>query len=86
MAGLSPVGQLSAQTLGEYWNTAEEEAKYYRIVEVPIPKGMAMEAGSFEILPDNQLAIGTRRGDIYVVSGAFDENPQTRYQRFASGL
>ena len=86
MAGLSPVRQLSAQTLGEYWNTAEEEAKYYRIVEVPIPKGMAMEAGSFEILPDNQLAIGTRRGDIYLVSGAFDENPQTQYQRFASGL
>ncbi len=86
VARLVTVSQLSAQTLGEYWNTAEEEAKYYRIVEVPIPEGMAMEAGSFEIMPNNQLAIGTRRGDIYLVSGAFDENPQTQYKLFASGL
>jgi hypothetical protein len=86
MAGLAPVTRLPAQTLDEYWNTAEEEAKYYRIVEVPIPQGMALEASSFEILPDNQLAIGTRRGDIFLVSGAFDKNPQTEYKRFASGL
>ncbi|MBC8355667.1 MAG: hypothetical protein H8E66_27120 [Planctomycetes bacterium] len=83
---LATVGRLSAEPLGEYWDTAEEEAKYYKIVEVPIPDGMAMEAGSFEIMPDNRLAIGTRRGDIYLVSGAFDENPNTRYERFASGL
>ena len=83
---LAMAGQLHAQTLGEYWDTAEEESKYYKIVEVPIPKGMAMEAGSFEVMPDNRLAIGTRRGDIFLVSGAFDKNPNPRYQRFASGL
>ena len=83
---LMAVGQLHAQTLGEYWNTAEEESKYYKIVEVPIPEGMVMEAGSFDVLADNRLAIGTRRGDIFLVSGAFDENPQPRYKRFASGL
>ncbi len=77
---------LQAQKLGEYWDTAEQEAKYYRIVEVPIPKGMALEAGSFELLPDNRLAIGTRRGDIYLVSGVFDENPQPQFERYASGL
>jgi len=37
-------------------------------------------------MPDNRLAIGTRRGDIFLVSGAFDEDPQTSYERFASGL
>lgn len=79
-------GRLAAQPLGDYWGTAEEEAKYYRIVEIPIPDGMALEAGSFEVLPDNRLAIGTRRGDIYLVTGAFDENPQTEYHRYASGL
>lgn len=79
-------GNLRAETLGEYWGTAEEEAKYYRIVEVPIPEGMALEAGSFEVLPDNRLAIGTRRGDIYLVSGAFDENPRPAFSRWASGL
>jgi hypothetical protein len=72
--------------LGEYWNTAEEEAKYYRIVELPIPKGAGIEAGSFDVLPDGRLAIGSRRGDIYLVDGAFDENPRLNYRRFASGL
>ena len=83
---LATATPLHAQTLGEYWDTAEQEAEYYKIVEVPIPKKMALEAGSFEVMPDNRLAIGTRRGDIYLVSGAFDKNPQTRFDRYASGL
>ncbi len=75
-----------AQPLGEYWDTAEEESKYYRIVEIPLPEETAIEAGSFEVLPDRQLAIGTRRGDIFLVDGAFDENPNPTYRRYASGL
>jgi hypothetical protein len=77
---------LWAETLGEYWDTGEEESKYYRIVEIPMPEGIAIEAGSFEVMPDNQLAIGTRRGDIFLVDGAFDKNPQPKYKRFAHGL
>ena len=83
---LLAASRLHAQPLGEYWDTAEEEAKYYRISDIPIPEGMALEAGSFEILPGNRLAIGTRRGEIYLVDGAFDEHPNPRYSRFASGL
>ena len=79
-------GNLRAEPLGEYWGTAEEEAKYYRIVEVPFPDAMALEVGSFEVLPDNRLAVGTRRGDIFLVDGAFDENPQPSFKRFAGGL
>lgn len=75
-----------AETLGEYWDTAEEESKYYRIVEIPMPAGAAIEAGCFEVMPDNQLAIGTRRGDIFLVKGAFDKNPRPTYKRFAHGL
>lgn len=75
-----------AEPLGEYWNTAEEEAKYYKIVEVPFPKDMPVEAGSFEVMPDNRLAIGTRRGEILLVEGAFDEHPRPKYHRYASGL
>ncbi len=78
--------QSQAQSLGEYWDTAEEETKYYRIVDVPIPEGVALEAVSFETLPDNRLAIGTRRGEILLVSGAFDDYPQPTYQTWASGL
>lgn len=83
---LSAASSTRAQTLGEYWDTAEEESKYYKIVEIPMPEGTAIEAGSFEVLPDDRLAIGTRRGDIFLVEGAFDDYPQPTYKRFASGL
>ncbi|TWU15877.1 hypothetical protein Poly21_30790 [Allorhodopirellula heiligendammensis] len=75
-----------AETLGEYWGTAEQESKYYRIVEVPLPEDAAIEAGCFEVMPEGQLAIGTRRGDLYIVRGAFADSPQPEVSLFASGL
>lgn len=75
------------EPLGEYWGTGEEESKYYRLVDVPLPKELAIEAGSFEVLPDQQqLAIATRRGDIFLVDGVFDKHPKPRFHRFAAGL
>ena len=75
-----------AQSLGEYWDTAEEESKYYRIVDIPLPEKMQLEAGSFELMPDNRLAIGTRRGNIWLASGMFDKNPLPKFHKYASGL
>lgn len=75
-----------AQTLGEYWNTAEREAEFYRIVDVPVPDGIELEASSFEVMSSKRLAIGTRRGDIYLVDGAFEDHPQPQFRRFAAGL
>lgn len=75
------------EPLGEFWGTGEEEAKYYKLVEVPLPADLAVEAGSFEVMPDqNQLAIATRRGDIFLAEGAFDEYPEPRFRKFAEGL
>ena len=74
------------EPLGEYWGTGEEEAKYYKLVDIPLPKDLAVEAGSFEVMPGEQLAIGTRRGDIFLVDGAFDEHPEPKLKKFASGL
>ncbi|PHR93439.1 MAG: hypothetical protein COA78_32915 [Blastopirellula sp.] len=83
---LVTTSRLSAEPLGEYWGTAEEESKYYKMVDVPLPENMPLEIGSFEVLPNNQLAVGTRRGNIYIVSGAFDKNPQPKFKLYASGL
>lgn len=77
---------LVAQELGQYWDTAERESEYYRLVEIPIPDDLAIEASSMEVMPDSRLAIGTRRGDIFLVSGAFDEHPKTKFHSYASGL
>ena len=75
------------EPLGEYWGTAEEEAKYYKLVDIPLPDDLAIEAGSFEVMPDQKrLAIATRRGDIFLVDGAFDKYPEPKFHKFASGL
>src|SRR3954470_18511791 len=80
---LAPI--LQAEELGGMWGTGAEEAKYYPIVNVPIPPGVPMRPGGFDILPDGRLAVGTRRGDIYFIKGAFDTPPQPTYHLFASG-
>jgi hypothetical protein len=73
------------EDLGAMWGTAQEEAKYYPIVNIPIPPGVPMRPGGLEMLPDGRLAVGTRRGDIYFVKGAFDSPPKPEFQLFASG-
>jgi len=74
------------QELGDMWGTGAAEAEYYRIVDVPVPPELMLEAGSFCALPDGRLAVGTRRGEILLLGGVFDELPNVQVQRFASGL
>ena len=80
-----PLTSTAEEDLGAMWGTAEEESKYYRIVDIPIPPEVPMRPGSFEILPDGRLAVGTRRGDVYFIAGAFENPPSPIYQLFASG-
>ncbi|MDB6172097.1 MAG: putative rane-bound dehydrogenase domain protein [Chthoniobacteraceae bacterium] len=63
-----------------------QESDYYSITTFNTPDGAAMEVGSIELLPDNKLALGTRRGEIWTVSNAQDADPsKVKYQLFASG-
>ncbi|MCK5942034.1 MAG: hypothetical protein KAI24_08710 [Planctomycetes bacterium] len=77
---------LTAQELGDAWGTANAEAKHYRIVELPIPREWQLECGSFVALPDGKLGVGTRRGQILIVDGAFEPLPDPRITVFCSGL
>ncbi len=88
---LAVVAALPGQELGDAWGTGPTESEYYRIVDLPIPDELRLEASSMCLLPDDsglpgQLAIGTRRGEILIVDGAFDELPDLRFHRFAAGL
>jgi hypothetical protein len=75
-----------AEEVGERWGTADRERDYYRVVELPIPKDLVIEAGAFTTLPDGRVAVGTRRGEIYFISGADEAKPQPEFHLFASGL
>ena len=75
----------AAEDLGDMWGTGEREAQYYTITEIPIPPEVPLKAGSFDVLPDGRLAVGTRKGDVYFVDGAFDTPPNPSFHLFASG-
>ncbi len=75
-----------AEEVGERWGTADREREYYRVVDVPMPKGEVIEAGAFEVLPDGRIVVGTRRGDVFFVSGLDEVRPEPKYEKFASGL
>jgi glucose/arabinose dehydrogenase len=77
---------LHAEEVGDRWGTAEAERAYYKITNIPIPKDLVIEAGAFETLPDGRIAVGTRRGDIYLLDAVDAEKPSPEYKLFATGL
>lgn len=78
--------QTHGEALGEEWGTGEREAEYYRITQIPVPEPHFIEAGSFATLPDGRIAVGTRRGDIFLVAGLCEKHPRPKFEKFASGL
>lgn len=64
--------------------TTATEADFYRIATVPIPEGVILEVGGLDVLPDGQLAVSTRRGDIWLVKNPAGARPE--FKRFAHGL
>jgi glucose/arabinose dehydrogenase len=63
------------------------EDDYYKILRFQTPDKVVMEAGALEVLPDGKLAVGTRRGEIWLVDNATAEDPKdARFSRFAHGL
>jgi hypothetical protein len=74
------------EDVGARWGTAERERAYYRIVDIPIPEEMVIEAGAFETLPDGRVAVGTRYGDVYLISGVDEPKPAPTYHLYATGL
>lgn len=68
------------------------EEDYYRIIRFQIPEELNVEASAVEILPaakaaEDRLAVATRRGDIFLIDGAFqDDSSKVKFKLFAQGL
>src|SRR5690349_20741254 len=78
---------LALQMMAATLLLAATEADYYKIVTLPIPQGIVLEAGALELMPDGKLAVATRRGDIFMVEGAFSDPPtDVKFKPYASGL
>lgn len=60
------------------------EEDFSKIVPVLSPQTALLEVGGLAAMPDGNLALSTRRGDIFIVENATGNRPY--FRKFASGL
>ncbi|RDC64943.1 c-type cytochrome [Adhaeribacter pallidiroseus] len=63
---------------------APKEEDFYKIVKVSAPEGTILEVGGLAMLPNGDLGISTRRGDVFIVENP--TGPRPYFRKFASGL
>lgn len=61
-----------------------KEEDFFRIMRVSTPEGTLLEVGGLTVLPDGNLAVSTRRGDIFIIENPTSPRPYVK--KFASGL
>jgi glucose/arabinose dehydrogenase len=61
-----------------------KEEDFFRIMRVSAPEGVILEVGGLAVLPNGDLGVSTRRGDVYIVENPTSQRPH--FRRFASGL
>ena len=62
---------------------AQEESDYYTLENIAIPEEIKLEVGGMDFLPNGDLAVCTRRGEVFVVS---EPGGAAEYSLFARGL
>lgn len=65
---------------------SEREAGYYKIITLPTPDGVALEAGALCFLGPDKLACASRIGDIWIAEGVLGDAPKPKWTLYASGL
>ena len=83
-SGLVMLGAFNA--MAQVTKTPTED-DYYKIISIPAPEGVLLEAGGVATLPDGSIAISTRRGDVWMIENPAMENGSApQFKLFASGL
>ena len=66
---------------------AQERSDFYIREEIPLPPGEVMELGSIALMPDQKIAVTSRRGDLWICTGAYGSDlKQVSWTKFAEGL
>ncbi len=67
--------------------SAAQQSDFYTREEIPLPPGEVMEIGSIALMPDQQVAVTTRRGDLWICKGAYgDDLTKVSWKKFAQNL
>ncbi len=79
---------LSAVALGMslslFAQESPKEEDFFKILKVPAPEGTLLEVGGLTMLPNGNLGVSTRRGDVFIVENPTSQRPY--FRKYASGL
>jgi glucose/arabinose dehydrogenase len=68
-------------------HAAPQQSDFYKREEIPLPQGEVMEVSSIALMPDQKVAVATRRGDLWICTGAFENDlSHVTWSKFTSGL
>lgn len=81
---LSAVILLLGTTKQVWAQESPKEEDFFRIMKISSPEGTLLEVGGLAVLPNGDLGISTRRGDIFIVENPTSHRPY--FRKFASGL
>ncbi len=63
------------------------QSEFYERIQIPTPAGEVCEVSSIALMPGKKLAIGTRRGDVWIAEGAYaDDLSKIKWTKYASNL
>ena len=66
---------------------APTEDDYYKLLRFEPPKDCALECGGLDFTKDGKLAIGTRRGEVWLLENPLVDDPkEAKFTRFAHGM
>ena len=86
LCGLAAISVTRAQAQNKP-APAPTEDDYYKILTFTPPGGEVLEAGAMEQLPGGKIAMGTRRGEIWILENAYDpDSKKVTFSRFAHGM
>ena len=81
--GITMVALFCIQTIN-YAQESPKEEDFFKINKLRSPEGTILEVGGLFTMPDGNLAVTTRRGDIFIVENPTSAKPY--FRKFASGL
>jgi glucose/arabinose dehydrogenase len=63
------------------------EEEYYEVATIPTPDDLVLEVSGIEVLEDGTALVATRRGNVYRVTGAWDDDvSDAQFHLYAQGL
>ncbi|MBX2921278.1 MAG: hypothetical protein KF746_03725 [Chitinophagaceae bacterium] len=81
-----PLRTVTAQSMDTTVHVQKEE-DFYNIQTIPIPEGILLEVGGMTFLPDDALAVSTRRGEVWIISNPYMRSgTRPAYRLFAQGM